>query len=72
MVEKLAAEAKTRKLGDPFDPTTEQGPQVDKAQFDKILGYIDKGKTAGRQVRHRRRAVRLARATSSSRPSSPT
>ncbi len=47
MVEKLAARVKTRKLGDPFDPATEQGPQVDKAQFEKILGYIDKGKTQG-------------------------
>ena len=47
MVEKLAARVKTRKLGDPFDPATEQGPQVDKAQFDKILGYIDKGKDQG-------------------------
>jgi aldehyde dehydrogenase (NAD+) len=47
MVEKLAARVKTRKLGDPFDPATEQGPQVDKAQFDKILGLIDKGKAQG-------------------------
>ena len=38
---------KTRKLGDPFDPATEQGPQVDKAQFDKILGFIAKGKQQG-------------------------
>src|SRR4051794_15870298 len=47
MVEKLAAKAKGRKLGDPFDPTTEQGPQVDKAQFDKIMSYLDKGKSQG-------------------------
>jgi aldehyde dehydrogenase (NAD+) len=47
MVEKLASRVKTRKLGDPFDPATEQGPQVDKAQFEKILGYIEKGKAQG-------------------------
>jgi aldehyde dehydrogenase (NAD+) len=47
VVEKLAARAKARKLGDPFDPSTEQGPQVDKAQFDKILSYVDKGKSQG-------------------------
>jgi aldehyde dehydrogenase (NAD+) len=47
LVEKLAARSKARKLGDPFDPTTEQGPQVDKAQFEKILSYIDKGKSQG-------------------------
>ena len=47
IVERLAAEGETRKLGDPFDPATEQGPQVDKTQFDKILGYIETGKEQG-------------------------
>ena len=46
-VEKLASRANARKLGDPFDPSTEQGPQVDKAQFDKIMSYIEKGKSQG-------------------------
>ncbi len=46
-VEKLVKRAKARKLGDPFDLTTSQGPQIDEAQFDKILGYIDKGHAAG-------------------------
>src|SRR4051794_32103611 len=46
-VERLAAKAKDRKLGDPFDPATQQGPQVDKAQFDKIMSYIDKGRAQG-------------------------
>ena len=55
---KLVAMNKSRKLGDPFDPATEQGPQVDKAQFDKIMGYIDVGQEGRRQVRHRRRALR--------------
>ncbi len=36
-----------RKLGDPFDPETQQGPQVDQAQFDKIMHYIDLGKREG-------------------------
>src|SRR5271166_5740743 len=47
MVERLASLTRARKLGDPFDPDTQQGPQVDKAQFDKILSYIDKGKAEG-------------------------
>ena len=47
MVERLAARAGARKLGDPFDPETEQGPQVDQAQFEKIMSYIDKGKAQG-------------------------
>ncbi len=46
-VDKLAAMNEKRKLGDPLDPTTEQGPQVDKAQFDKIMSYIDIGKKEG-------------------------
>jgi aldehyde dehydrogenase (NAD+) len=47
MLEKLASRSQSRKLGDPFDPDTEQGPQVDKAQFDKVLSYIDRGKAQG-------------------------
>jgi aldehyde dehydrogenase (NAD+) len=46
-VSKLVKRAKARRLGDPFDMMTTQGPQVDQAQFDKILGYIDKGHEAG-------------------------
>jgi aldehyde dehydrogenase (NAD+) len=46
-VEKSVARAKSRKVGDPFDASTEQGPQVDKTQFDKVLGYIDAGKREG-------------------------
>src|SRR5262249_21669859 len=34
-------------LGNPLDPTTEQGPQVDQAQFDKILKYVELGKQEG-------------------------
>jgi aldehyde dehydrogenase (NAD+) len=46
-VEKLVGMNKNRKLGDPFDPGTQQGPQVDKAQFDKIMHYIGLGKQEG-------------------------
>ena len=44
-VDRLVARAKARRLGDPFDPQTEQGAQVSKEQFDKILRYIEIGKT---------------------------
>ncbi len=47
LIDKLVAMNKSRKLGDPFDPATEQGPQVDQAQFDKIMRYIDIGKSEG-------------------------
>jgi aldehyde dehydrogenase (NAD+) len=46
-VERLAEKAKARKLGDPFDPATEQGPQVDVNQYDKVLKYIERGKAQG-------------------------
>lgn len=46
-VEKVAEKARARRLGNPLDPQTEQGPQIDQAQFDKILRYIDQGKSEG-------------------------
>lgn len=49
-VEKILAKAKTRKVGDPFDPTTEQGPQVSCEQFDKVMGYIQKGQEQGAKM----------------------
>ena len=49
-VARLAAKVSARNLGDPFDPKTEQGPQIDKAQFDKIMSYIAKGKQQGATV----------------------
>ena len=49
-VERSAARAKKRTVGNPFDPKTEQGPQVDQAQFDKVMGYIDSGKREGAKL----------------------
>ena len=46
-LDKVAAMNKSRKLGNQLDPTTEQGPQVDKAQYDKIMKYIGIGKEQG-------------------------
>src|SRR5262245_49209868 len=48
-IEKMQSMNKTRRLGSPLDPDTEQGPQVDQAQFDKIMGYIATGKKEGAQ-----------------------
>jgi aldehyde dehydrogenase (NAD+) len=39
--------AKNRRVGDPFALETEQGPQIDQAQFDKIMSYIAKGNQEG-------------------------
>jgi len=39
--------AQTSKVGDPFADDTFQGPQVTKAQFDRVLSYIESGKSEG-------------------------
>ncbi len=49
-VAKSGARAKRRTVGDPFDPKTEQGPQVDSAQFDKVMGYIESGRSEGAKL----------------------
>jgi aldehyde dehydrogenase (NAD+) len=37
----------TSKIGNPFDDDTFQGPQVTKAQYDRVLNYIEQGKNEG-------------------------
>lgn len=49
-IDKIAACNTGRRIGDPLDPQTQQGPQVDQAQFDKIMKYIDLGKDAGAKL----------------------
>ncbi len=49
-VERVAELNKKRRLGNPLDTSTEQGPQVDQAQFDKILKYVEIGKKEGARV----------------------
>jgi aldehyde dehydrogenase (NAD+) len=49
-VSRLAEKAKQRKLGNPLDPDTEQGPQVSQEQMDKILGYVDLGQKQGAKL----------------------
>jgi aldehyde dehydrogenase (NAD+) len=46
-VSKSVARAKKRTVGDPFDSKTEQGPQVDETQFEKVMGYIEAGRKEG-------------------------
>ena len=47
VVDRMPRRTNRRKVGDPFDPETQQGPQVDQAQFDKILKYVEYGKQDG-------------------------
>jgi aldehyde dehydrogenase (NAD+) len=42
--------AQKKVVGDPFDAKTEQGPQVDKEQYEKILEYIQHGKDEGAKL----------------------
>jgi aldehyde dehydrogenase (NAD+) len=45
--EKFAEVAKKIKVGDPFDPSTYQGPQVSQVQYDRIMSYVEAGKKEG-------------------------
>jgi aldehyde dehydrogenase (NAD+) len=49
-VGKLAEKVKQRRLGDPLDGATEQGPQVSQEQMDKILHYVDLGQKQGAKL----------------------
>ncbi|MCC7291574.1 MAG: aldehyde dehydrogenase family protein [Phycisphaerales bacterium] len=49
-VSKSVDRAKQRKVGDPFDASIEQGPQVDQDQFNKVMSYIEAGKKDGAKL----------------------
>lgn len=49
-VEKFAAMAKAAVLGDPLDPATQLGPIATRAEYDKILKYVDIGKATAKLV----------------------
>jgi acyl-CoA reductase-like NAD-dependent aldehyde dehydrogenase len=46
-VEAITAMASSLPVGDPLDPSTYVGPLVSKAQKERVLGYIEKGKAEG-------------------------
>ncbi len=49
-VEQSAARARRRTVGNPLDKNTEQGPQVDHEQFNKVMGYVESGKEEGAKL----------------------
>jgi acyl-CoA reductase-like NAD-dependent aldehyde dehydrogenase len=49
-MEKLVERAKKMTPGDPFDPKTRLGPVVSKDQMNRVLNYIESGKSEGAQV----------------------
>ena len=49
-VGRIVERAQARTMGDPFSESTVQGPQIDRMQFDKIMDYIDRGRSAGAKL----------------------
>lgn len=49
-VKRAVEKANSLIVGDPLDPKTEVGPLVDKAQFQKVLEYIDIGQKEGAKL----------------------
>src|SRR3954465_12101587 len=49
-VERSVARASRRTVGDPLDANTEQGPQIDGTQLEKVMSYIDSGKRDGAEL----------------------
>jgi phenylacetaldehyde dehydrogenase len=47
VMERVAAIAKSMKIGPGLDPSTQIGPLVSARQLDRVLGYIDAGHTEG-------------------------
>ncbi|MFJ7213719.1 aldehyde dehydrogenase family protein [Amycolatopsis sp. NPDC098790] len=45
---KIAAEAQI--VGDPFEASTTMGPLINRAQRDKVLGYVEKGQAEGAKL----------------------
>ena len=43
----MVKKAEARVLGDPFDPKTNHGAQIDAAQLNKIIGLVDSGVKQG-------------------------
>lgn len=49
-LERLKARTEAIRLGDPLDPDTHLGPMVSMVQRDKVLGYIEAGKSEGARL----------------------
>lgn len=50
VVARMVQRTHQQRLGDPFDPTTNQGPQISQVQCDRVMHYIDSGKNSGAQL----------------------
>ncbi|WP_236787619.1 aldehyde dehydrogenase family protein [Amycolatopsis sp. GM8] len=50
LVERIAARLRDHRLGDPLDPASAQGTMISRAQYDKVLGYLDTARREGAHV----------------------
>ena len=51
-LERLTERTKKIVIGDPLDPETQMGPLINRAQYDKVLSYIEIGKQEGATLAH--------------------
>ncbi len=50
LLERIVRVAATIQPGDPLDPATRMGAIVDRTQLDRVLGYIETGRTEGAEL----------------------
>uniref|UniRef100_A0A672G4P1 Retinaldehyde dehydrogenase 3 n=1 Tax=Salarias fasciatus TaxID=181472 RepID=A0A672G4P1_SALFA len=56
-VRRSVENAKKVVIGDPLDPRTSHGPQIDQKQFDKVMDLIESGKKEGARLEYGGEAV---------------
>lgn len=49
-LDRMTRKTQSRRVGDPFDLSTEQGPQVSQEQFERVMGYIEAGQQDGARM----------------------
>ena len=54
--QRLHKRAQAIRVADPFDPDVEMGALVNQAQYQRVLGHIDRGLSAGARVALRRQS----------------
>jgi 4-guanidinobutyraldehyde dehydrogenase/NAD-dependent aldehyde dehydrogenase len=51
ILERIAQIARQMQPGDPLDPSTRLGAIVDRVQYERVLGYLETGRSEGARVR---------------------
>jgi len=50
LLERIVARARQLRPGDPLDPKTRMGPLVSGAQLERVLGYVERGRSEGAEL----------------------